>query len=274
MSVQNDGIWHGAYKIPWDDPDFSRRMLREHLSQDHDMASRRIEWIDKQVAWIHEHLLGGKPSSILDLGCGPGFYSHRLAARGHRCCGIDFGPASIEYAQQHNPDPSQCVFALGDIRHTPFGGPYDLAMILFGEFNVFAPAEALAIVEKVRASLHPEGRLILEIQTYEAVERAGQVAPSEQQCESGLFSDQPYHCRTESRWLPDDEVAVQTFSVTDTADGQTRAYRSTTRAWSDGDLADLLSEAGFRGASRCDQWPCNTDSLKLWTARASSIAMP
>lgn len=266
MSVQNDGIWQGAYKIPWDDPDFSRRMLREHLSQDHDMASRRTQWIDKQVAWIHEHLLGGKPSSILDLGCGPGFYSHRLADRGHRCHGIDFGPASIEYAKQHNPAPSQSTFALGDIRYAPFGGPYDLAMILFGEFNVFAPAEALAILQKVRASLHPDGCLILEMQTYEAVERAGQVAPSEQQCEFGLFSDQPYNCRTESRWLPDEQVAVQAFSVTDTADGQTRAYRSTTRAWSDDDLVDLLSQAGFGEVAPCGHWPCNTDALKLWTA--------
>jgi len=266
MSAQNDGIWDGAYKIPWDDPDFSRRMLREHLSQDHDMASRRTEWIDKQVAGIHEHLLGGKPSSILDLGCGPGFYSYRLAVRGHRCHGIDFGPASIEYAREHNPAPSQCTFALGDIRHTPFGGPYDLAMILFGEFNVFAPAEALVILQKVRASLHPEGHLILEVQTYETVERAGRVAQSEQQCESGLFSDQPYHCRTESCWLPDEEVAVQTFFVTEIASGQTRAYRSTTRAWSDNDLTDLLSEAGVSRAAPCDQWPCNTDTLRLWTA--------
>jgi SAM-dependent methyltransferase len=267
MPTPNSDTWHGAYKIPWDDPDFSRRMLREHLSQDHDMASRRTEWIDKQVAWIHDHLLAGKPSSILDLGCGPGFYSHRLAALGHRCCGIDFGPASIEYAQQHNPAPSQCTFALGDIRHVAFGGAYDLATILFGEFNVFAPTEALAILQKVRASLHPEGCLILEMQTYEAVEQAGQSKPSEQQCESGLFSDRPYHCRTESRWLPDEEVVVQTFSVTETASGQTRTYRSTTRAWSDGDLADLLSEAGFSGASCCNHWPCNTDTLKLWTAR-------
>jgi 2-polyprenyl-3-methyl-5-hydroxy-6-metoxy-1,4-benzoquinol methylase len=90
-SIRNNDTWQGAYKIPF--------------------------------AWIHEHLLEGKPSSILDLGCGPGFYSHRLAARGHRCHGIDFGPASIEYAQQHDPSPSQCTFALGDIRHAPFGGP-------------------------------------------------------------------------------------------------------------------------------------------------------
>lgn len=242
-------------------------MLAEHLSQDHDMASRRMEWIDKQVAWIHGHLLGRQPSSILDLGCGPGFYSYRLAARGHRCCGIDFGPASIEYAQQHNPDHSQCTFALGDIRHAAFGGPYDLAMIVYGEFNVFAPDEASAILRKVRASVRPEGRLIIETQTPEAVEQAGHSQPLEQQCESGLFSDQAYRCRTESRWLLDEEVTVQTFSVTETADGQTRVYRSTTRAWSDHDLMALLTDAGFYAAAPCGQWPCNTDALRLWVAQ-------
>ena len=66
-------FWEEEYKIPWDDPEFSRRMLNEHLSQDHDMASRRSETIDKHVAWIHQEILNGKSSRILDVGCGPGF---------------------------------------------------------------------------------------------------------------------------------------------------------------------------------------------------------
>ena len=39
MSPQRNDIWGGQYKIPWNDPDFSRRMLREHLSQEHESAS-------------------------------------------------------------------------------------------------------------------------------------------------------------------------------------------------------------------------------------------
>ena len=139
MTISSDDLWDGAYKIPWDDPDFSRRMLAEHLSQDHELASRRVEWIDRQVEWIHSGLLGGQPAEVLDLGCGPGFYAHRLTSLGHRCRGIDFGPASIEHARKHNPDPSRCEFILDDIRHAAFGGPYDLAMLLYGEVNVFPP---------------------------------------------------------------------------------------------------------------------------------------
>ena len=32
--------WVEGRTIPWDDPGFSQRMLREHLSQQHDGASR------------------------------------------------------------------------------------------------------------------------------------------------------------------------------------------------------------------------------------------
>jgi len=108
--------WAEGEKIPWNDPTFSRRMLKEHLSQKHDAASRRTAKIKKQVDWIHNFVLGGKPSRILDLGCGPGLYSARLSALEHACRGIDFGPASITYALEHAP--AGCSYTLGDIRTT------------------------------------------------------------------------------------------------------------------------------------------------------------
>lgn len=58
-------------KIPWDEPAFSQRMLENHLSQDHDWASRRLTVIEQQVTWITRQLPAG--ARILDLGCGPGF---------------------------------------------------------------------------------------------------------------------------------------------------------------------------------------------------------
>ena len=266
MAATDENLWHGAYKIPWHEPGFSRRMLAEHLSQDHDMASRRIEWIDRQVEWIDGALLGGTSSSILDLGCGPGFYSHRLAARGHRCRGIDFGPASIAYARQHNEADARCEFVLGDLREAAFGGPHDLAMILFGELNVFSPAEALSILRKARTALTPRGLLIVEMQTPECVEDTGRAEPSEVEFESGLFSDNPYRGRTESRWIPEQGVAVQTFSVTETCGGHEHVYRNTTKAWTNDELMALLEAAGFHNGSPRTDWPCNTDCLALWIA--------
>ncbi len=242
-------------------------MLREHLNQNHDLASRCREWIDQQVTWIDGTLLSGHPSRILDLGCGPGFYLHRLAILGHRCLGVDFGPASIEFAREHNPDTSRCRFVLGDIRRIDFGGPFDLAMILFGELNVFSPQEASAILRRVQASLASGGRLIVELQTPEAVEKTGRTETFEESCAAGLFADEPYRCRTESEWLAEAQVAVQRFHVSRAGSANGRTFRNTTRAWSDDDFQTLLTGAGLGGIGRHPDWPCDTGDLALWSAR-------
>src|SRR5512139_2343116 len=109
--------WAEGDKIPWHDPDFSRRMLREHLSQAHDAASRRTIIVEEQVEWIHQQVLNSRASRVLDLGCGPGLYSSRLAQRGHTCVGIDFSPASIEYARRTAQSQQlACEYHLADVR--------------------------------------------------------------------------------------------------------------------------------------------------------------
>ncbi len=50
----NPQPWAEGEKIPWDEPGFSARMLKEHLSQAHNAASRRFEIVDLQVAWIQD----------------------------------------------------------------------------------------------------------------------------------------------------------------------------------------------------------------------------
>ena len=103
--------------IPWHEPAFSQRMLKEHLSQDHDLASRRSHKIDKQVQWINQELLSSKPARILELACGPGLYTNRLAALGHECVGIDYSPASIAHASERaKQDDLACTYLHQDIR--------------------------------------------------------------------------------------------------------------------------------------------------------------
>ncbi|MBD3218627.1 MAG: methyltransferase domain-containing protein, partial [candidate division Zixibacteria bacterium] len=130
-------LWQGKYKIPWDDPEFSKRMLEEHLSQEHDLASRRTAIIDKHVNWIHTIILNKQPSRILDLCCGPGFYTSRLSEIGHACRGIDFSPASIEYAREKMNDDNKVAYSQEDIITADYGSDYDLIMLIYGEFNVF-----------------------------------------------------------------------------------------------------------------------------------------
>ena len=236
--------WAEGEKIPWDDPDFSRRMLKEHLSQKHDAASRRASIIKKHVDWIHTFVLGGNSSHILDLGCGPGLYAARLAALGHVCHGIDFGPASIEYAVKHAPE--NCSFTLGDVRTTDFGSGYNLAMFIFGEFNVFKPEDARLILSKAYAALKPGGMLLLEPHTFDAVYELGNQPATWYSAENELFAEKPHLCLMESFWDEDLSVAVERYLIVDAASGEVARYSSSTQAYEDDELAEMLTRAGFQ----------------------------
>ena len=72
--------------------------------------------IDAHVEWIHEHALRGPAGRVLDLGCGPGLYTSRLARLGHQCVGISTTrPTSIAHARDESRvrKANACEYLLG-----------------------------------------------------------------------------------------------------------------------------------------------------------------
>jgi SAM-dependent methyltransferase len=238
--------WAEGEKIPWNDPDFSRRMLNEHLSQEHDAASRRFEIIDRHVRWIHDQVLKGNPTRILDLGCGSGLYTNRLARLGHRCVGIDFSPASIAYAkEQAEEEGLECTYIQQDIRMADYGDGYGLVMLIFGEFNVFRPEEARGILEKAYRALMSDGFLLLEPHTFEAVLKIGEQPSSWYSAEEGLFSDEPHFCLQENFWDAEDNVAIERYYIINAVTGEVARHSASTQAYTDGQYRSLLVDCGF-----------------------------
>jgi SAM-dependent methyltransferase len=249
-------LWNGSYKIPWDDGAFSQRMLKMHLSQEHDMASRRDVIIEKQVQWIDSTLLKNKQSKILDIGCGPGLYVNKLTTLGYLCKGIDFSPASIEHARETCDKAS---FVLGDIREVDCGEGFDLVMFLFGELNVFSPEECRRILEKVRCSLKPGGILLLEVHCFDTVRKMGEAPKSwfrsggiktesnhwfDNVMDDGLFSDNPHIALIENNWLENEKIALSNFWVLEDRKDVAH-YISTTQAYTDDEYTQLLEDVGF-----------------------------
>jgi len=238
--------WAEGDNIPWNDPEFSERMLVEHLSQEHDLASRPSEAIDLQVDWIFSEVLGSRTSRVLDLGCGPGFYASRLARRGCECVGIDFSPASIRHAQQTAADEGlQCSYYHADIRDADLGRDFDLVMLIYGQFNVFPRDRGQEILGRARAALAPGGRLILEIQDGEEIEQRGRTAPSWYSAETGLFSDRPHLVLQENFWHEDASSSTVRFSVIDATTSEVTHHALSNEAYSQDDLAAALKSAGF-----------------------------
>ncbi len=234
--------WKGEDKIPWNDPDFSQRMLEVHLDQSTGLASRPFAKIDQHVEFIHREVLLGKPSRILDLGCGPGFYAHRLTSLGHEVTGIDFSPASIEFARSHGGGR----FMQDDLLTASYGEGWDLVTFLFGEPNTFAPSDLKLIVVKAHKALNPGGVLLMEVTKHEAVRAMGDQSPTWDASPGGLFHPGPHLWLQESRWDEGAQAAKSRWHIV--AEGEApNSFGCTTQSWTEEQMRDLLGQAGFQG---------------------------
>ena len=241
-------LWKGEYKIPWDEPGFSERMLKEHLSQSHNMASRKDEIIDSHVQWIHKNLLQGKTSHVLDVGCGPGLYIEKLNRLGHTCSGIDFSPASVAYAQSHCGESD---IRLGDVREVEYKKNQDLVMLLFGELNAFSPDECKNILNKVFDSLKPGGVLLLEPSLFDTVKRSGNNPSTWFRnklggLEGGLFSENPYIGLVENHWFEDEKVALTDYWIFEEGNEKVLHYANTLQGYTDQEYKSLLEGCHFQ----------------------------
>jgi SAM-dependent methyltransferase len=240
----------GLGKIPWNDPELSQRMLLEHLSQFNDAASRRKSIIKKHVQFIHTEILTKKPSRILDLGCGPGLYSIRLAKLGHTCVGIDFAPAAVEFAQETaSSENVNCTFKLEDFTRADYGNNYDLVIMVFSELNTLALGEIKEILRRSFQSLVKGGKLLIEVPSFDAVYQIGNQPPIWYSEESGVFSEEPYICLTESFWDESTSTAVERYYVIPESGGPVVEFINRTRAFEESDYQEMMLDAGFSSVS-------------------------
>ena len=238
--------WSEGDNIQWHDPHFSARMLAEHLSQEHDLASRRVALIDACVDWIHGALLAGQPSAVLDLGCGPGLYTNRLTRLGHTCTGIDYSPASITYARSTAAaEGLTATYRLADLRVADYGQDCDFAMLLYGELNIFAPPHIAAILDKCHAALRPGAQLLLEPHTFAALELQPAHTTAWFTGTGGLFGPAPHLCLTENHWDAIEETQTRRYYVIDAATAAVTRYAQSFQAYREEGYRALLARHGF-----------------------------
>lgn len=102
----------------------------------------------------------GRALNALDAGCGTGFLSLEMAARGHRVTGVDFAPAMIAAAQKKAAAQHfDIAFEEADAEHLPFPpGSFDLVISRHVLWTL--PHPEAAIDEWLRV-LRPGGRLAI-----------------------------------------------------------------------------------------------------------------
>jgi len=102
----------------------------------------------------------GGPRDALDCGCGTGFLSLELAARGHRVSGVDFAPAMLVEARRKAAAQHLSIrFEEGDAEQLPFA-PASFDLVISRHVLWTLPHPEAAVDEWIRV-LRPGGRLAI-----------------------------------------------------------------------------------------------------------------
>lgn len=258
--------WRDGANLPWDDPAFSERMLREHLDQGHGAASRQRPEILRQVDWLWERL-GLRPGArLLDITCGPGLYAVEFARRGVDVTGIDFSPASVGYARDlaaAQGVADRCRFIQADVRSElprHGGGGYDAATFIYGQLAVFTRAEAAALLAGAGQALRPGGRLALELLNFERIDKTHSTWWFSD--ERGLWGDAPFINLGERFWDAGQRASIDRFWVIHLPGGALEEIGLSDNGYETEEMLALLAANGFGQATAYPAW----DGINLYDA--------
>lgn len=256
--------WNRGGNLPWDDPAFSERMLREHLNDSHGAASRATEERALQLDWLWKKLALEPGARVLDVTCGPGLYAVELARRGAHVEGVDFGPAAVAYARdlaKTERVTARCNFVEADVRQHDFGRErFDAALFLYGQLAVFPREEAQQLLEAVAAALRPGGRLCVELLDQERVDR--EESTWWFTGEAGLWGDAPFLSLGERFWYEDERLSCERYYTLHLETGELDEILLCDQTYAVEEMAGMMRSAGFTAVDVHPAW----DGLELYDA--------
>lgn len=229
----------------WADEYISKQLLQVHLNPELDLASRKEGTINKTVEWILERAGNRESMNILDLGCGPGLYAQKFAAKGHKVTGVDFSGTSIEYARQQTKRNNSGITYIHSnyLELKPVKKSFDLVLMIYTDFGVLLPNERAILLSKIRKALKPGGIFIFDVISDKKLsERA---TPDKWEvAEKGFWQDEPYLALSRSFLFSDEKVILYQHIVINGKDEMV-TYRFWTHHFSLEDLQQIIGSAGL-----------------------------
>lgn len=248
--------WAFGGNLPWDEPDFSRRMLREHLDEAHAAASRQVHERQQQLDWLWHKLALHEQAHLLDVACGPGLYAVPLAQRGVMVTGIDFAPAALAYARELAAEArvdGRCTFIQQDMRQmTPPAAHFDAALLLYGQLAVMSRSEAQDVLHRIVAALKPGGRLCLELLDPARIDKRD--SRWWYTDDTGLWGDAPYLHLGERFWDEVAQVSTERYHILHLETGQMDEILLCDQAYQPQEMTEMLKAAGFTAVVVYPAW--------------------
>jgi SAM-dependent methyltransferase len=211
---------------------------------------------DRQAELVWEVLGLTEGAEVLDVPCGHGRISNRLAARGARVTGLDADAFFLERARADAAARGvEVEYVEGDMRRLPWEGRFDAAVNWFTSFGYFDDEGNSAWLEAVLRTLKPGGRLAIDVHSRDAFMRNQWPASVVERDGDLLVDRHRFDVETgreeTERWLVrDGRVRKTAFSV--------RFYTFT-------ELRSLLLQAGFAAVAAVghDRQPLTLETRRM-----------
>jgi SAM-dependent methyltransferase len=228
----------------WDDPHISSQLLKVHLDPEVDQASRRPAIIEATLEWIVGEVGLAPGDAVLDLGCGPGLYTSRLAERGMRVTGVDYSRRSIAYAREwaesHDLD---ITYRYENYLELADEDQYDLVMLIYGDYCPLNPAQRRTLLDNVRRALRPGGCFVFDVSTREHRAKYG-ARNGWYAAEGGFWRPGPYLALEMGFDYPEQAIYLDQYIVVE-PEGTIAVYRNWFQDYNPDSITVELAENGF-----------------------------
>ena len=227
----------------WDDEHISRSMLDAHLNPENDRATYRPEKVDSAVGWIASLADLSQGPAVLDLGCGPGVYTEKIAARGAQVTGMDISAHSIAYAEKSAREKGLSVrYRNENYLSLDETETCDVVMMVSCDFGVLPFSDRDALLGRIYRALRPGGILLFD--AHSLCTRENDPESSDfYYSDGGFWSAKPHICLHSFLRFDECNTFVDRYVVAEK--DEVRCYNIWNHRFSAKELENDLYAAGF-----------------------------
>ncbi|GMQ64861.1 class I SAM-dependent methyltransferase [Vallitalea sp. AN17-2] len=228
----------------WTDEYISKQLLEMHINPDINIASRKEESIDKTIYWILKQL-GKNDGEILDLGCGPGLYTEKLAKKGYTVTGVDFSENSIEYAKNRaKQDNLDVNYICKDYLDLDFKEKFDLIIMIYCDFGVLSIEEREVFFKNVYNALKPGGIFIFDTLNKYTIDNL-KFQRNWEFSQGGFWQDKPYLCLSQSSHFQENKAILDQIIIID-EENNYKIYRFWNHYFDEDDINNIFERLDFK----------------------------